>query len=78
MLEEHPEDRPSLVRKHGVTNVIDLECLHHHDPPDLFEADEVTTATGRGLEPASVKPPLQEQVRDDRISPPKFGASFYS
>jgi serine/threonine protein kinase len=78
MLKESWEDRPSLVRKSRVTNIIDLECLHHHDPPDLFEADEVTTATGRGLEPASGKPPLQEQVRDDRISPPKFGASFYS
>jgi hypothetical protein len=45
MLEERPEDRPSLVRKHRVTNVIDLECLHHHDPPDLFEVDEPTINT---------------------------------
>jgi serine/threonine protein kinase len=42
MLEESAENRPSLVKRHWVTNVIDLECLHHHDPPDLFETDEPT------------------------------------
>ncbi|PMD17823.1 kinase-like protein [Hyaloscypha hepaticicola] len=45
MLEENPEKRPSLVGQLGATNIINLECLHHHDPPDLFEEDLASTAT---------------------------------
>jgi serine/threonine protein kinase len=52
MLNENPESRPSLVRQLGLTNVIDLECLHHHDPPDWFEADAVSVANESDLEPA--------------------------
>ncbi|KAH8646995.1 kinase-like domain-containing protein [Tricladium varicosporioides] len=40
MLHEHPADRASLIKRDGETDVIDLECPHHHDPPDPFEVDE--------------------------------------
>lgn len=40
MLHEVAEERPSLVRQRGMKNVVELECLHHHDPPDLFEEEE--------------------------------------
>jgi serine/threonine protein kinase len=52
MLEENPEKRPTLIRQRGATNVIELECLHHHDPPDLFEEDPAPPATESVLEPA--------------------------
>lgn len=39
MLQELPEHRPSLVKKIGESKIIDLKCLHDHDPPELFEAD---------------------------------------
>jgi serine/threonine protein kinase len=57
MLRERPEDRPSLVRQSRMANVIDLECLHHHDPPDLFEVDEASPPT----EPNSTPPPPVEK-----------------
>jgi len=41
MLNPVPESRPSLVSKKAVdVDVIDGECTHHHDPPDLFEPDD--------------------------------------
>ena len=40
MLQEDPNDRPSLIDRQGSGSRIEQECLHSHDPPDLFEADE--------------------------------------
>jgi serine/threonine protein kinase len=37
MLQERPEKRLSLVKADGL--VCDLQCPHHHDPPEPFEAD---------------------------------------
>jgi hypothetical protein len=51
MLQENPEDRPTLVGQGGVTNVIGLECLHHHDPNDLLEADAGSTFIDLGMGP---------------------------
>jgi serine/threonine protein kinase len=51
MLQENPEDRPTLVGQGGVTNVIDLECLHHHDPNDLLEAGAGSTFIDSGIGP---------------------------
>ncbi|KAF4625750.1 hypothetical protein G7Y89_g12409 [Cudoniella acicularis] len=65
MLHEKPEDRASLVRRDGKTetNVIDIQCLHHHDPPDLFEVDEVPNMSEIDL------PHIEEEV--ERSSPPE-------
>ncbi|KAM3064809.1 Mitogen-activated protein kinase kinase kinase 2 [Clarireedia jacksonii] len=43
MLEAEPESRPSLLLKEQGKDTIGLECPHAYDPPDSFEADEIST-----------------------------------
>lgn len=58
MLQERAEDRPSLVRQQGMTNVIDVECLHHHDPPDLFEEDKTSPPVDKMFTSNPMQSPL--------------------
>ncbi|KAH6673356.1 kinase-like domain-containing protein [Halenospora varia] len=67
MLHEQPEDRASLIKRDGGTNIIDLECSHHHDPPDLFEADDDPQYL------AVEEPHVAEEVRAEKplaVAPP--------
>jgi len=64
MLEEWPKDRPSLVTQLGTTNIIDDECLHHHDLPDLFEDDGPSPLADEIFNSYSVQSLLGDDVQN--------------